>query len=408
MAAPVHSRKRKKKQKSQRSQIRRYWWLPPVLAGVALLAWLATGPRIWGPRVLSHGGAAIKGYIGTIETVKQEYLRFHGKPLKNSAVERLFQLANQRIADQDYESAALLMETVSQDAAVPVIFNNLGVLYAQLNDRSRAINAFRDALARDIDYQPVRLNLDRLRNLTGNAADPVTRELEPNNSPPYANVIALGKAVEGEVARGVNDVDYFRITTPPAPRDTLRVTIEPRSPELSPVLRIFDADRRLTNMTAEARQTGATLHYTFAPAPNATFYLEVSGSGHSSGNYTLKVMAMRAFDNYEPNDDIYNARRIETGRAIQANIMDATDTDFYSFVAPRTGSISVSIQNRSVTLIPALTTFSAEMRHTGFGPDIRTPGAHLRHQFDVVENQTYFIQVWSENNTYGEYSVTIE
>jgi tetratricopeptide (TPR) repeat protein len=405
---PVSTRPKKKKPNSTRTLVRKYWLLAPVLAGLGLLAWLATGPRWWGPRVLSHSSAPIKGYIGTLQTVQQEYLRFHGKPLKNPAVERLFQLANQRIGLQDYESAALLLETVSQDAAVPVVFNDLGVLYAQLNDRSRAINAFREALARDIDYQPVRFNLDRLRNLTANAADPVSREIEPNNSPAYANVIMPGKPVEGEVAHGVNDLDYFRITTPPAPRDTLQVTIEPHSPELVLALRVFDSERRLTSMTAEVRESGKTLSYLFAPAPNTTFYLEVSGSGHSAGNYTLKVTPLRNFDNYEPNDDIFNARRIELGRAIQANIMDATDTDYYSFIAPRTGSISVTIHNRSTTLIPALTTFSTEMRNTGFGPDIRTPGAHLRHSFDVVENQMYYIQVWAENNTAGEYSVTIE
>jgi tetratricopeptide (TPR) repeat protein len=406
MAVPAYSKKKKKK--SLRSQVRKYWWLAPVLGGVVTLGWLATGPRWWGPRVLSKSGAPIKGYIGNIDTVKQEYLHFHGKPLKNPAVERLFQLANQRIALQDYESAALLLETVSQDAAVPVIFNDLGVIYAQLNDRSRAINSFREALARDIDYQPVRFNLDRLRAMTANAADPVSREIEPNNSPAYANVITPGKPVEGEIAPGVNDLDYFRITTPPAPRDQLRVTIEPHSPELSPALRIFDSERRLTSMTADVKESGNTLNYLFAPLPNTTFYLQVSASGHSSGNYTLKVVPLRAFDNYEPNDDIFNARRIELGRAIEANIMDSEDTDYYSFIAAHTGPVNVTIHNRSTTLIPALTTYSSEMRNTGFGPDIRTPGAHLRHSFDVVESQMYYIQVWSENNTAGEYSVTIE
>ena len=404
----VSAYRRKKKKKSIRSRVRKYWWLAPVLAGAVSIGWLATGPRFWGPRVLSKAGAPMKGYIGSLDTLKQEYLHFHGKPLKNPAVERLFGLANQRIALQDYESAALLLETVANDAAVPVIFNDLGVLYAQLNDRSRAINSFREALARDIDYQPVRLNLDRLRAMTANAADPVSREIEPNNSPAYANVITVGKPVEGEIARGVGDLDYFRVTTPPAPRDQLRITIEPHSPELSPALRIFDSERRLTSMTADVKASGNTLTYLFAPPPNTTFYLQVSASGNSSGNYTLKVMPLRAFDNYEPNDDIFNARRIEVGRTIEANIMDPEDTDYFSFVAAHTGPVHITIHNRSTTLIPALTTYSPEMRNIGFGPDIRTPGAHLRHSFDVVESQMYYLQVWSENNTAGEYSLTIE
>jgi hypothetical protein len=405
MAVPVYS---KKKKKSFRAQVRRYWWLAPVLAGVVLLGWLAMGPRILGPRVLSRATAPIKGYIGSFATVQQEYLRFHGKQLRNPQVEKLFGLANDHIAHQDYSAAALILEGITQDAAVPVIFNDLGVLYAQLNDRSRAVNAFREALARDIDYQPVRFNLDRLRNLTADAADPVTREIEPNNSARFANIMAPSKPVEGEIAPSVNDLDYFRITTPPAPRDMLQVVIEVRSPQLAPILRIFDSDRRLTTLGAEVRQPGTTLNYLFAPPPNTTFYLEVSGANHSSGMYTLKVFPLHAFDGYEPNDDIYNSRRVELGKEIAANIMDSEDTDYYSFVATHTGTVNILIRNRSTTLIPALTTFSTEMRNSGFGPDVRTPGSNLRHSFDVVESQTYYIQVWSANNTTGEYSLTIE
>ena len=53
---------------------------------------------------------------------------------------------------------------------------------------------------------------------------------------------------------------------------------------------------------------------------------------------------------------------------------------------PLTCSVVATVRNRSTTLIPALTTFSPEMRNSGFGPDIRTPGATLRHTLEVVEN----------------------
>ena len=75
-----------------------------------------------------------------------------------------------------------LLEQVSKVAAVPVVFNNLGVLYVELNDKSRAINAFREALARDIDYRPVRLNLERMKDVMALGVDPVTHEVESNNS----------------------------------------------------------------------------------------------------------------------------------------------------------------------------------------------------------------------------------
>ena len=79
--------------------------------------------------------------------------------------------------------------------------------------------------------------------------------------------------------------------------------------------------------------------------------------------------------------------------------MDANDTDYFSFVSPRTGTVSIVITNRSTTLIPALSTFYPDMRSSGFGPDVRTPGSNLRHTMEVQENQIYFLQVWSQANT---------
>jgi hypothetical protein len=68
--------------------------------------------------------------------------------------------------------------------------------------------------------------------------------------------------------------------------------------------------------------------------------------------------------------------------------MDRQDTDYFSFESPQAGRVKVTIRNRSAALIPALTTFSPEMRASGFGPEVRTPGAHLEHSFQVEANRT--------------------
>ena len=117
--------------------------------------------------------------------------------------------------------------------------------------------------------------------------------------------MAPGKPVDGEIAAGVNDRDYFRVTTPQAPRDLTLIEVVNRSSMLAPVLKNFDASPQ------------------------------------------------KAFDGYEPNDEIYNARPINLGMPVEASIMDPADTDFFSFVSPRTGTVSVVIDNRSITLIPA-------------------------------------------------------
>jgi hypothetical protein len=405
MAAPQY---KKKKKKNQLSLVRRYWWLPLVVAGVIMIFWIATGPR-WSRAKVNLPVAArpISGYTSNTATVLQEYLHFYGKPLANAEIERLCNQANERVAARDYSNAVGLLEQVAKVAAVPAVYNNLGVLYAELNDRSRSINAFREALARDVDYQPVRLNLDRLKDIMALGAEPVSREVESNNNPALANIIALGKPVEGVIAAAVDDVDFFRITTPPAPRDLILIEVENRSTTLAPVVKIFDADERITNM-GKTGTAGKPLALTIAPTPNTTYFIQLSGYGSSAGAYTLRVLPQKAFDVYEPNDDIFNARRITLGTPVEAGIMDDNDTDFFSFVSARNGTVNIVITNRSTTLIPALSTFFPDMRSSGFGPDIKTPGGNLRHTLEVQENQTYFLQVWSQSSTAGKYSLLVE
>ena len=405
MAVPPIKRKKKK---NSRSLVRKYWSLVPVLLGVGMIGWIATGPKWSRARINRPGGKTIAGYVTDTQKMTQEYVHYYGKPLNNAEIERGFDQANERVSERDYSNAVGLLEQVSKVAAVPVVFNNLGVLYAELNDKARAINAFREALARDLDYRAVRLNLDRMKDVMALGADPVTHEVESNNSATLANLIMPGKPVEAEIAAAVDDVDYFRVTTPPAPRDRISIEVTNGSKTLAPVLRVFTQEGRITDWNKIVREAGANLQQTIAPPPNTTLYLGISGNSTSAGAYTLLVRPLKAFDTYEPNDDIFTAPRITVGTTITANIMDANDTDFYSFVSPRTGTVSIVISNRSTTLIPALSTFYPDKRSSGFGPDVRTPGLNLRHTMEVQENQIYFIQVWSQANTAGDYSLIIE
>ena len=116
---------------------------------------------------------------------------------------------------------------------------------------------------------------------------------------------------------------------------------------------------------------------------------------------------MKAYDAFEPDDSIFTAHPIGIGQQVDANIMDAEDTDYYSVVAPRTGTVTIEIRNRSTTLVPALTTFHPDRRNSGFGPDLRTPGADLHHRMDVQRNQTYYLQVWSQSNSSGSYTLVV-
>jgi len=380
----------------------RFWWVAPLLllAAAALGAWLLRRPA-------SSRYEALPGYISSLATVEQEYVRFNGKLLQDAEVKQQFERAADLVKSHDYVGAITLLEGVSKKAAVPAVLNDLGVLYAFLDDRGRAINAFRDALARDIDYQPVRDNLKRLKDFAISSADPVTREVEPNNSNLLANLIVVGTSVDAEIAPDINDVDCLRFSVPAPPRDILAIEITNRSSTLVPVLTAYDGDQQLLDWGKKAEQRGESITQFISLKPNATVYLDVSGYANSGGRYSITVRPLKAFDSFEPNDDIMSARRITVGQPLEANIMDGDDTDYYSFVGPRTGTVSIDITNRSATLIPALSTFTQDLRSSGFGPDIRTAGASLHHTLPVEAGLTYYLQVWSQANSSGDYTLTV-
>jgi tetratricopeptide (TPR) repeat protein len=382
----------------------RYLWMVPA-AGLLLggAAWFVRSARVR-PKT-----GPLAGYEANVDVLGQQYRKFQGRLLRNPEVEQLFEQAARMAAGGQYAAAADLLQRASADAAVPVIFNNLGVLYAEMSDRPRALAAFREALARDIDYRLTHDNIERMGGFMVSAAEPVTREVEPNNSNVNANLINVGTAVEAELAAGTNDVDSFRFVSPAAPRDLLMVEIRPGADTLEPELRMFDGDQRMLDFgRATAAGPGKAIAVYFSPQPNTAFYTQVSAAHNTSGEYTVTVRPLKKFDAYEPNDDIFSASKVTVGEIVEANIMDTDDTDFYSFESPRTGTVTIDIQARSATLIPALTTFSSDKRNTGFGPDVRTPGASLHHTMEVQEHMTYFLQVWSQGKSSGEYSLVVK
>src|ERR1044071_5921640 len=175
-------------------------------------------------------------------------------------------------------------------------------------------------------------------------------------------------------------------------------------------LHLFDSDMGRLEMGtgSQASPPGKAVALDLSPPPNTTFFFQVSGAHNTSGEYTVTVRPLKAFDAFEPNDDIFSASKIALGQAVNANIMDVDDTDFYSFESPRTGTVTIDIRPRSTTLLPALTTFSSDRRNTGFGPDVELPGSSLHHTIEVQEHLTYFLQVWSQHKSAGEYSLIVQ
>ena len=400
-AAPRGKRARRRRHRKTPPWILRLWWLIPLVAIALSAQWISS----WWTNQPALRRPPLPGYITDADWLRQEFLRFQGKPLGDPAIEQEFNRASGLMNEGEYSSSAVVLETVAKSVQLPVVYNNLGVLYVKLNDGAKAIGAFREVLARDLQYAPVRQNLARLK--LGNSADPVTHEVEPNGADRLANVVSLGKSVDAEISPDLNDVDCFRVISPPAPRDLLRVELANRSQSLAPRLRLYDADGRPL-WSKESQDPGASLRQVIAPPPNFTLFIRVEGLIDTAGAYSLTVSSMKAFDAFEPNDDILSATKIGLDQTVAANIMDGEDTDYYSFRGSARGTVTIEIQNRSKALIPALTTFTPEMANNGFGPKLGAPGSDLRFSMKAESGKTYYIQVWSQSKTAGDYSLTIK
>jgi len=379
-------------------------WAPASLGLVAALGglglvWMAVA------RIGKPPAQPLPGYVNDDQAPGREYAQLYNRPLPDALARQDFKYASELVARADFVGAIPVLERISRQVAVPAVFNNLGVLYLQRNDIERAIEAFREAYVRDADYPAVRANLTRLKPLL-NMVGPVTREVEPNDNYLLANVVSLERPVEAEIS-AVEDTDCFRFRTPPAPRDILEIEIENLATTLVPAISLFDSDDKFLDWTKAAEMPGRGLTFRFSPPPNTILLAHMWGSFQSLGKYRLTIRPLRAFDRYEPNDDILKATPLTVGQTIEANIMDEADTDFYSFVAPENGSARVEILNRSATLIPALAAFSADRRAAGSGPDLHEPGADLSYTLAVKPGRVHYIQVRSRGSTAGAYSLTV-
>jgi hypothetical protein len=375
-----------------------------VAGGLVFAArWLAAH------RPLSPNAAVLPaGYIADLSALKEEYAHYFGQPPDDAKVANRFRSAAALAAKKNYPGVTSMLETASRGGAVPVMFHDLGVAFSLLGDNTRAAESFREALARDPEYAPTRKYLRDYKGIPPGAAEPYTRELEPNNDNMTANLIALRSPVGGEVGAGNDTADYFRIIAPPAPRDLLTIELANHSINFVPRLHVYDSQVRPTSWGESAlEKPGQSVQVTGGPAPNSAVYISVTGAD-TSGQYLLTVTPQKAFDQYEPNDDILSARRITIGEEVPANIMDAQDTDFFSFVSPRKGTVTIEIRNRSTALIPALATYNNDRRNMGFATEIRKAGANVHHTIDVEKDQLYYIQVSSQAGTSGGYTLRVD
>ena len=217
--------------------------------------------------------------------------------------------------------------------------------------------------------------------------------------------LALGTAAPATVDAAPGR--YYKIQSPPAPRDWLSARVENRSTTLRPCIVIYDADRNRVSGDCNGNPS-ANYALTFRTAPNATYLVQVSGYADSVGDFTLTVTPMKSFDAFEPNDEFATAKEIKLSAPVSGlNIMDDADLDFFRVVAGSSTSLTASVDNQSTTLKPCIIVFDVNKNRVAGDCD-GNAGANFSVSAEAKSGSTYFIQISGYSSSTGKYTLTIK
>jgi hypothetical protein len=107
---------------------------------------------------------------------------------------------------------------------------------------------------------------------------------------------------------------------------------------------------------------------------------------------------------------ISSARPIEFGKPVEGAIVDGSDIDFYEVNPVQNPTrLDVHMSCGAANLIPALLIFDASKNIVQEKTDeyVRRPGADIDLSFLAQSNMTYYVQVLSQRNTTGPYTLTV-
>ena len=393
---------------------KKYWWagaiaVPIVVALIGLM-----------PSMMNKAGSGAT-YIANTQLGGDMYF-VTNVSLADPELEDQLEQAVRLVKQGDFAQSVPLLEELAGKTQSGALYNNLGVAQAAIGNLQAARQAYEKAMALNPNDAGVALNLGFIHKAEGNLKEAqkhfenagahkgatesarAIREELGNNTILTATPIPLSTAVEARIA-GNEDTDFYRFTAPAGQRDILKVRVENRSTTLAPWIALFNADKARMHYTFNDT-AGADLTYRFSADAGAAYYIQVWRRGDSGGAYALTITPEEAYDRYEPNDSILEATQISAGTAIEAELMDPKDTDFYRVTVAAVGEAVVSVQNRSTTLAPWIALFNADKArmHYTFND---TAGADLTYRFSADAGATYYIRVWRRGDSGGLYTLTV-
>lgn len=379
-AEPAPSRKRI-------DSAKKYWWLPAIGVPV-VVALIQVLPALMG------GSAPAGTTIVNNSRIGSDLYFVTNVQIEDPAARAQFEQGRALAEAGQYAEAKAVFEKIPPAVKSAAVYNNLAVVDAALGDDASALTNVQHALQLEPTNDAVRQNLDLLAR--------VVKEQTANNTILTAAPIDLGRNVDSRLATE-KDSDFFAFTAPAGSRDIVRVHVENKSTMLAPQLRLFGENRAELGMQYTTTR-GANVTMSLVTIPGGKYFAQVSPWG-GAGEYTLTASAQKAFDRYEPNDDILKPSEIGRGQDIQAGIMDGADHDVYRFVVAA-GTVRAVFTNRSADLAPDISLYNADKAQVG-REYVTTKGANTSVQAAATAPGTWYVKVspWSGA---GEYTLRIE
>jgi hypothetical protein len=296
---------------------------------------------------------------------------------------------------KDYETKVLQVTNIINEAQAAKEQGNTEVLSQKAEQAKQAVDTVISAAA---DLQRVAAASPGAPDRgikEGKDAAPLVSvkggvEQEPNNSLPEANLAQIGTTIVGEISPA-GDVDSFLFHYVSKLRDIVQVKLSNQSTTLTPALALYNQSKaRIGNWYSST--AGSDLSFSFSADPGQDYFVQVSSFASDVGKYTLAVLPQRAYDEYEPNDDVFHATLWKAGQEIVANVMDAQDVDWYRLTGLTQKQVTVHFENQSMTLVPIVTLHNQSKAQIDQKYSV-TAGADLDLSFSADPGQDYYIQV---------------
>lgn len=215
--------------------------------------------------------------------------------------------------------------------------------------------------------------------------------LEPNNSFGTATPIAPDDEVLASILPK-GDEDWYTFEAPR--RGALHVAITEPPAELAIQFRVYNAEgTMLRNWTAPLRAGAENISVVDLPAAGR-YYLQLADAGGAASpdNYRLNLH-FEPGDEFEPNETLGRATRIEPTSSLLASIMPAGDQDWYRFHVDHPGAVDVHIGQAAPNLALRFRVYNAERTMIVNWVNPLRAGAETEATVDLPTAGWYYLQV---------------